>query len=348
MNYLPIFSPVFGTISSVSSDSMIISIGCRKNIFSTVFGKINVTVSDDTYNINFNNEYLENPIIITINGQADTFVEDYNVEYNEQVATNITGTICKINFGKVFIPLVDKGCEIRAGNTAIGYIKIKQKILIKSDPKQLVILTIPYFIIYGQNLQQSYAYDLPSRRMVDKLKNTLTNVNYDICLYLRNMDQTCDTPYPKAIQNRIKMKINEIKLSELTPSELNIIYILDCSSFRPKSFQNIRIKDPDVCILFADCQQLLMIDELADTLKDNGIMVTKYISHGDTLVKDFFDYNFEYELDKYYTTIVPIIIKINETIPDTKISIITHAIHKWMSTINLYIHQKFSDRSALK
>lgn len=363
MNYLPIFSPVYGIVNFASSESVTININDqKKNVFTPMFGKLNAMPTNQLFIASIMNKYLDVPVKFTIDGEVDVDKED-TVDYNQDIGTNLTGTQCHLNFGSCFIPVVDKGTEVNAGNTAIGYIKIKQKIILKSEPRQLIILSVPSFNFDTNNIQPTYAYDLYSKQLVNEIKKTLTKSNYDICIYMSNLTKICTgsrvsegsgkdnfeskKSYPKAIRNKIKMKINEIKLSDITPSELNIIYLFDFCSFHPNSFQNIRIPDPDVSILFPNSTLLLLAEELADTLRECNILVTKHISYGNEMVQEFYQYNTEYELEKYYTSIIPIQIAIREGLPETKVQIIANSINKWISTINLYLFTKFNQRATL-
>lgn len=366
MNYLPIFSPVCGIVNHVSSNIITININCQTDdLYTPVFGKLYVNIGNRSFIASIMNKYLDSPLKFTIDGIINMKKID-TVEYNQKLGTLFDCTQCQINFdssiGSSFIPVVNYGSEVNAANSTIGYIKIKQKIIIKTEPKQLIITSIPFYNFDTNFLKSIVKNDSYLKKIIDEIKKNCPNI-WDICLYTHNSynsmssisegsSQSKDTElvksYPKEIRNKIKMKINEIKLSKNIPSELNIIYILDFCSFHSNNFANIRISNPDVSILLSDTSLLLLVEELTDILKENNILATKHNLYDNEMIYDFYQYNTTYELNKYYSCIIPIVIAIKENLSEKKIQTIAVSINKWINTVNLYGFTKFLNRKQLK
>ncbi|XWV25279.1 putative ORFan [Tupanvirus deep ocean] len=353
MNYLPIFSPVTGTIISVDKTTIKIQIEKTKyNIVSPFFGTIQLLNTKNILEISISNNYLQNDLDVTINGQVNTIIKKNNIEYNETIANNISGDICTINFNGSYLNVVDVNTFVNSGY-AIGYLKTHDKMALETYPKQLIILSLPHFICEDDS-NENHSCDTSAEKIANKLLPTLSNDHRYVYMYKGNINRNTmdlnrkmsyNTTFRKAIRNRIKMKIREIISTIQESPESKILYLIDCHSFPDKYFGNIRIDNPDVSILFANCSQLIYVDELIETLKDNKINGTKHIGSGNDIIEEMYKYNISLELEKYNIVIVPILIEINETITEEKLNAISYSVNIWINTINNYYAKKFTNKN---
>lgn len=358
MNYIPIFSPVNGIIDTINQESVRIHIDIEYDgtINAPIFGTITEinNESSDNFQIYISNEYLENPIIVNFK-KATQYVhnvhlsKNQNINYNDIIGYAQSNSLCEININKnknKNVKVVDIGMHVLAGTTIIEYIKISQQIAINTEPKQLIVLTIPHFVCINDT-EKKHNCDYSAERLAESLKQVL--IDKDVYFYNGNINRTFidlnriqsnKTDFRKVIRNRIKMKIKEIIATISSSKEENIIYILDCHSFPSPSFSNIRFSDPQISILLANCEQLIYVDELTEIFRDYGIHATKHIGSGNAIIEEFYNFNKKYKLEKYNIKIIPILIEANESLTNDQMMVACHAIVKWISTVNKYIIEK--------
>src|SRR2546429_423756 len=128
MNYVPIFSPINGIVSSTENNEIKISI--RKNndnyLYSPVSGDISEIVTDKNINkISIMNNLLADSIHLIIDGTI-TINKKINdsVEYNENIGEIFGEISLKIHFNKnISIEVVDVNTYVNSGETTIAYLQ---------------------------------------------------------------------------------------------------------------------------------------------------------------------------------------------------------------------------------
>lgn len=379
MHYLPIISPVNGTVSYITNEKIVIKIGTpvTNNILSPFFGEITEIVSCDDDN-------KQNKISITIKnsdvGGGITFLVGIlkdlatlqrgsepldeakininkilgeNISYGEIIGNFVLGDSAEINLESIaHVKVVEVGTKLIAGETIVAYIASKIGIAyqINAD-KQLVILTVPHFKCEPKiEKNKPHNCDYYADKLASKLYETLLDETHEVIVYGGtinrslldlNRAESFESNFRRRIRNRIKMKINEIKLLPSPKNFSNIIYVIDCHSFPKGHFNNIRITDPDVCILFSSCNQLVLVEELTDTFRDYGIVTTKFIGNRNDIINEYYEIDQKHDIKKNRIKIVPILVEINETVSDEKITTICAAIKEWIITINKYTTKIF-------
>ncbi len=212
--------------------------------------------------------------------------------------------------------------------------------------KQLIVLTTPHETcakIDGHNC------DTYALKLANQFKKSLSNKDRDVIIFHGDVNRTkvdlnraesFYTPFRQEIREKILYKINEIKNSSEISSN-NIIYLLDCHSFpNDDPYQNVRISNPDVAILFADCNQLLLTEELTDIFKDNNIKAVKLLASRDDIINEFIDLKYKYI--SYKIDIIPILIEINESVSNEKLEMVGESISRWIDIVNKYIMNQLS------
>lgn len=380
MNNIPIFSPVNGVTSNISKDSITIYIGTKDKhtIYAPIEGTIsNINMTEGTWervidaNIFQITETKTKRVSISISNpniskQINLWLEvgkptdqikiskslSDNINYGDIIGEILFGSLVKIHLnGLNNFKVVDDGTDVIGGKTIIAYVEANKNIQYKLNLKQLIILTVPHAkcdTIIEKNYPHSC--DFSAVKFATELKKVLTDDSREIITFYgtinrRKIDlnriQSIYTNFRKRIRNRIKMRIYELVFSEINIIN-KIIYVIDCHSFPSNSFENVRINNPDVCILMADCLQLTVVEELTDILRDNGINATKHLGDGNSIIEEFYSFDEYYNLSKLGIKIIPVLIEINEKTASTdeKLYIICSAINIWIQTINKYTLEK--------
>ena len=224
---------------------------------------------------------------------------------------------------------------------------------INIDLKQLIVITTSHekCVSYVQR-----DCDRNSRRLADQLLNTLSPDNTkEVVLFSGNINRIYDpvigygidlnrregynTDFRKMVRTKVLDHIRKLINLRTYTNYNNIIYILDCHSFPSSdSFDNIRTKNPDITILFDDCYQLILVEELTDIFRENGLAYTKLIGVNNDIIDEFINLNNNLELKTLKIKIVPILLEINEQIEEYKISLIGKSFYQWINNVNNYLH----------
>lgn len=215
------------------------------------------------------------------------------------------------------------------------YSKYKNKYLglkeiTENNGKQLIILTTPHEKC--PNYKHTHLCDFFAIKLANQLLESLKDETTEVMLFSGNINRSVvdlnriagrNTEYRKNVKNTLLKKIKNSSF---------VTYVLDCHSFPPgDSFQNIRTTNPDVTILFDDCKsQLLIIDELIETFRDNNILAIKLIGINNDIIDE---YN---SIKIPNRKIIPVLIELNENVDDDKLKIIGKCINIWIKTINKY------------
>lgn len=267
MNYLPIFSPTDGVIGQISSEYILITtmISDDAIIYCPIEGIISInSKSISSINLSINNQNLNKSIGMVINGQNEIGISKEIgefVSYNEPIGKIINNSSIKIELNNMHGNVVSIGSKVIGGLTIIAYIVADKNINYKLDARnQLIILTTPHAKCnYKIEKYKPHNCDFYAEKFANKLEQILSENKREIILYHGtinrteidlNRDASLDTNFRKRIRNRIKMKIKELAALDEYQNYSNIIYVIDCHSFPSESFSNIRIKNPEIAILF--------------------------------------------------------------------------------------------------
>jgi hypothetical protein len=212
--------------------------------------------------------------------------------------------------------------------------------------KQLIVLSIPHELCHDINQD----CDLYAKKMADELIFSLSTKSREIVTIHGDINRTIVdlnryegrfTDFRQSVRevilNQVKFLIKNIKSDEI--SENKIVYLIDCHSFVPgdHKYGNVRIKNPDVCIIFNKCSLIEIIEELTDLLKENNLITTKLYGVVDDIVDETTGYNDKFNLSRFNIKIVPILVEVNESIDEKKIPRIAKAINQWIININKYL-----------
>lgn len=352
MNYIPIFAPVDGTVEYLDDTS--ITIRSKKNgqIYAPIFGNITINHDSSTISLSITNNYLSNPIKLIMDKNNKTMINippTGLVKYTENIGFFPQNHTVRLITMDKFVTMVDKATDTVGGKTEIMFSIIKEHIKIKTKPRRLIIITIPHTICDYTKPRTEHVCDFEAENFANILREVLEEDEINNVYFYRgniirtstdlNRPKSLYTDYRKAIRNRVIMKIKEIKITYPSYPESNIIYIIDCHSFpsQSTSFQNIRYKNPDVTVIFTDCNQLIYMDELTEIFKEFNISASKVIGSNNSIIDEFYFIDAYYQLEKSNIKIVPVLIEINESNTQQKMKSIGLAIKGWMPKVNNYI-----------
>ncbi|AYV85781.1 MAG: putative orfan [Satyrvirus sp.] len=349
MNYIPVFSPICGIITNCTNKSVEIS-GNIHNILSPISGTITEIVNlEKSIKISIINKYIDRPIYFFIKNMNVKFGEkikqNTNIEYNEiigEIDETSVQNLVEFFPNNEYIKIVDTGTYVDGGRTTIAYIYTNKLINIVSKTRQLIILTVPHFLC--DESKGKHKCDYYAEKLALCIKKELSNEDRDIVLYNGNINRTITdlnrtestrTNFRTAIRNRINIKINELIVHKKKySSDVDMIFVLDCHSFPPKYFENIRYSNPDVSILFVNCMELVYIEELIETFKDFSVVATMHLGGENDIIREF--YKLGTGTKKNGIRIIPVLIEVSEKITEEKLSAVCMAINKWTQTIVSY------------
>jgi hypothetical protein len=215
--------------------------------------------------------------------------------------------------------------------------------------KKYVILTTPHEVCAEP---KDHNCDLYANKLAKNLSDNL-NKNNIMTLFHGNINrQTLDlnrvASYYSDFRYELRSKVYDI-INNADSKVMTILYVLDCHSFPAKnkryapSFPNLRIDNPEAAIIFSNCSFLLIVEELSDTFRDNGIISTKFWSNGNSII-DEFDRIYE----KYHNIIiVPILIEVREDLTDEKINLISKSVDQWINTTSKFINTQYKKKGYL-
>lgn len=322
MKFVPIISSVNGIVIDVNNDTI-------------------------TINISSNNDHIVHYPIPEISTNID------NVHYINIVSVNDKLEKGKTILGYTYQVDDDKYPII---NNLINKLSINQvKKLIAEynnenvNVKQLIILTTPHEVCKGTDHDcDKYAISL-----AEQLNKSLPEKNNEreISLFHGDINRnTIDlnrfpgrfTEFRHNVRMKVISQLNKLMEIDKTATDKNkIIFIIDCHSFRSKSsYENIRTSNPDVAILFK-CNDLLIVEELMDILKDNGVVTIKFIGTRDDIIDEYEGMNNYFELHEHNIRIIPVLIEVNEALSDEKIMVIGKCVNEWINKVNNYLTTKF-------
>lgn len=221
-----------------------------------------------------------------------------------------------------------------------------QKTEKSSNIKQLIIITTPHEFC-KRSSQETHTCDPFAIKLANQLVHSLKDDSREIILFHGNIyrklidlnrAQSRETNFRKMIRNKLEDQIKKLLNSNSNSNRKNkIIYLLDCHSFRGNSFANIRIQNPDVSVLF-NCHQLLLLEELTESLRDNGIIATKHIGGKNDIIIEADSLNIKYELWRKNIIVIPLLIEVNENISDQKLTLVGKSINQWIHNVNNFLN----------
>ena len=221
----------------------------------------------------------------------------------------------------------------------------------KSD-KQLIILTVPHSRCLKDVNKSQHTCDYVALKSANQISMKVENGIRKVVVLAADINRTVtdlnriessDSKYHTLLKEIVDVKITEI-LKNNVVNDNNIIYIIDCHSFPGYSFPNISITDPDVCILIANCLQLIYVEELTDTFKKYGIQVTTHPGAGNFIIEKYFSYDNHLLETGYSIKIIPILIEFNENLNYKKLLVICDCIEQWINKVNDYMVKQLKDK----
>lgn len=217
------------------------------------------------------------------------------------------------------------------------------------DNRQLVILTTPHEKC--QEVKTNHYCDTYAIKLANKIREVVPQsiiFHGDINRTSVDLNRTVsrDTDFRKNIRKKIRDQIEKI-LSLKLMDENKFIYVIDCHSFPANDFENLRIKNPDVALLFNSCLQLSLMEELTDTLKDNGISATKFLGGENDIIREADSFNSASYLNHTGIKIITVLVEVNETVSDYKLNMVGQSIATWINKVNQFLLSSSSIRSDL-
>lgn len=220
-------------------------------------------------------------------------------------------------------------------------------------PKKSIILTLPHLKCSNDQSDTTphHNCDTIIEKVANIMSKILLNDKREIVIFWGDINRNISdlnriesrgTDFDAQLEAYVETTIKEINNQNIKNSN-NIIYIIDCHSFPSTKtdneghFRNIRINNPDVAILMADCLQLDYAEELYEILKENNISVTKHLGKGNYIIEKYYAYGRQLTKNNSLAIIIPILIEFNEDLSDAKITIICQCIEKWIVSIDAYL-----------
>lgn len=329
---MPIMCPIDGTVVAMAPGFITLHGGGI--LCAPILGKI----STDGSIIRIENSLLAEPIeMIFEHDKAFVMPTKPYIEAGEELGPIFESDIM-LSINNTYIQVVDIGTKLQA-LTPLSYVQTNKEVM-PAVPKRLVVLTTPHFVC-GTFDKTEHKCDFFADKFGFGLAKILDGM--EVALYTGNINRTeidlnrsagRKTSYRQSIRNRIKLRIKELVLV----NKPGVIFLIDCHSFPSGSFSSIRVKNPEVCVLMADCLQLIYVEELTDIMRDYGITATKHPGKGNDIIEEFFKLDMDLRKSKGgKIRIMPVLIEINESISDDHLHKVCLGVREWMGIVEAYI-----------
>lgn len=208
------------------------------------------------------------------------------------------------------------------------YIELKNQYY--ENKKQYIIITTPHEKCMTKT-NEHHLCDTYAIKLANNIIPNITKKHRSIKVYHGDINRSIidlnriisrNTEFRKSISNNVKYY-----LTNDNANTKNII-IIDCHSFPndSKSFNNMRIKNPDICILFDKCLDLIYVEELTDLFKENDIIAIKLIGIHNDIIDEFRNYN----------NVISVLCEVNEGIDNNKLDIIGKVFDIWITKLSSF------------